>query len=598
MFVAVSAYSCYNSVRSISRGMCHITRGADLSSNCTSSHQHVERGILLRFAIYSRKSKFTGKGESVENQVQLCREYLDRTIDDNDKAIEIFEDEGFSGKNTNRPEFQRMIAAVEKREFDYIVCYRLDRISRSVSDFSLLIESLSKLGVEFICIREQFDTTNPMGRAMMHIASVFAQLERETIAERIRDNMLMLARTGRWLGGHTPFGFESAQLKNMTVDGKTRTSFMLSTVPAEITIVRQIFDLYSENHSLTKIETYFAQSGIKTRGGKTFKTIGIREILSNPVYCVADEAAFDYFYEQGASISGEKKDFSGRVGVAAYNRTNSKSTYQKKQPITEWVIAVGKHEGIIESSIWIKVQKHLSLNKLTYNFYKPQNPVALLSGVLVCAKCGSPMRPRVSSYREYKKGQPYDTRTYTYKCELKRMSKRVTCDCPDINGNVLDKIICEELMNYKSPDSSVGRQLANLRSGIDDTGGAARKKARMLEQRITEKSAEIKKMIYALAKEADNSYLHEYIKQEVEELGSQITAMKQELFMLEQETKQTDDFGSQYEIIEGALELFTKTFDIASVEEKRAFIKSIIQKITWDGEEVDIFLSGESKQQG
>lgn len=94
-------------------------------------------------------------------------------------------------------------------KFDYLVCYRLDRISRNVSDFSTLIEKLNKLDISFISIKEQFDTSTPMGRAMMFISSVFAQLERETIAERIKDNMYELARTGRWLGGKTPHGFSS-----------------------------------------------------------------------------------------------------------------------------------------------------------------------------------------------------------------------------------------------------------------------------------------------------------------------------------------------------------------------------------------------------
>ena len=96
-----------------------------------------------------------------------------------------------------------MMDAAKKRQFKAIIVYRLDRISRNVSDFSGLIEELARLDISFISIKEQFDTSTPMGRAMMYIASVFSQLERETIAERIRDNMHELAKTGRWLGGTT-----------------------------------------------------------------------------------------------------------------------------------------------------------------------------------------------------------------------------------------------------------------------------------------------------------------------------------------------------------------------------------------------------------
>ena len=153
-------------------------------------------------AIYSRKSRFTGKGESIGNQVELCREYIRTAFGQEyaEKAI-VFEDEGFSGGNLNRPGFKRMMEAARDRRFQAVVVYRLDRISRNISDFSTLIQELGRLGIDFVSIRENFDTSSPMGRAMMYIASVFSQLERETIAERIRDNMHELAKTGRWLGG-------------------------------------------------------------------------------------------------------------------------------------------------------------------------------------------------------------------------------------------------------------------------------------------------------------------------------------------------------------------------------------------------------------
>ena len=156
-------------------------------------------------AIYSRKSKFTGKGESIGNQVELCKEYI--KVHYGEEALRdavIYEDEGFSGGNLNRPAFKEMMTAVKKRKHKAIIVYRLDRISRNISDFSGLIEELSYLNVAFISIREQFDTGSPMGRAMMYIASVFSQLERETIAERIRDNMHELAKTGRWLEVQRP----------------------------------------------------------------------------------------------------------------------------------------------------------------------------------------------------------------------------------------------------------------------------------------------------------------------------------------------------------------------------------------------------------
>ena len=151
-----------------------------------------------KFAIYSRKSKFTGKGESIANQIELCKRYI-QTHNENvrDEDIILFEDEGFSGGNVKRPQFQLMMSELRNKKIKAVVCYRLDRISRKISDFSSMIDEFAEYDVAFVSIKEQFDTSSSMGKAMMYISSVFAQLERETIAERIRDNMHELARTDR-----------------------------------------------------------------------------------------------------------------------------------------------------------------------------------------------------------------------------------------------------------------------------------------------------------------------------------------------------------------------------------------------------------------
>ena len=208
-----------------------------------------------KIAIYFRKSKFTGKGECIGNQVELCKEYIRVHYGDvaSDKAI-VYEDEGFSGGNLNRPAFKKMIEAAKKKEFSAIIVYRLDRISRNVSDFSGLIEDLTRLDIAFVSIKEQFDTSTPMGRAMMYIASVFFQFVRETIAERIRDNMHELAKTGRWLGGTTPTGYASEAVKSITIDGKSKKACKLRLIPEEADIIRMIYDLYIYRNEFSDLD--------------------------------------------------------------------------------------------------------------------------------------------------------------------------------------------------------------------------------------------------------------------------------------------------------------------------------------------------------
>ena len=173
-----------------------------------------------KIAIYSRKSKYTGKGESIGNQVELCKNKINSIYEDVDfeKDVVIFEDEGFSGYYTKRPAFQKMMEAVKNKEIKCIFFYRLDRISRNVKDFCEIKEILEDYDVNFYSASENFENITPSGKAMIMMTSVFAQLERDTLAERVRDNMLELAKTGRWLGGTTPTGYKSEAVESISFE--------------------------------------------------------------------------------------------------------------------------------------------------------------------------------------------------------------------------------------------------------------------------------------------------------------------------------------------------------------------------------------------
>lgn len=557
----------------------------------------VERGIHMKFGIYSRKSKFTGKGESVENQVQLCKEYIERHYGDIEQhTLEVFEDEGFSGKNTQRPEFRRMLAMTHKRQLDYVICYRLDRISRNVSDFSSLIEDFSHNKVSFICIKEQFDTSTPMGRAMMYIASVFAQLERETIAERIRDNMMMLARTGRWLGGNTPLGFKSTKVSKETVDGKVKTSFKLSPIEQELDIVRLIYKQYLELRSLTKVETYLVQHGIKTRKDIFFSTATLREILTNPVYCIADDKVLNYFMECEADVcfQSDKSEFDGSYGIAAYNRTKSEGKMQSKNNISQWIVTIGKHQGVIESNDWIRTQKVIKTNMPKKFGGRVQNQSSLLSGLLVCKHCGSFMRPRVNSN---KRRDTDGNQTFAYMCELKKKSKSENCKVPNLNGNELDKIICDELLKYDIEGSPINLKLKSLKRSLSNSGSLAQLSLDNVRAQLKDRKSQIDDCLNLLIRsQGKESTLYDYTAKKIDELDNDLAELRKEECKLIQETEVTENYDDQIDIIFDALKSFVNSFKIASTPDRRIFLRSIIEKIEWDGHNVHIFLFGESPE--
>ncbi|WP_340148015.1 recombinase family protein [Dendrosporobacter quercicolus] len=399
--------------------------GFQFSGTAAPPHRNIQQtkeNAGEQIAVYSRKSKFTGKGESIENQIELCKQYIRAHYPNcKDDGIFIYEDEGFSGGNTERPEFKRMMAEARAKKFSAIVCYRLDRISRNIGDFAKLIEELDGLKVSFISIKEQFDTSSPMGRAMIYISSVFSQLERETIAERIRDNMHELSKTGRCLGGTSPPGYVSEQVENVTIDGKTKKACKLKIIPEEAEIIKQIYKVFLETNSLTKTETYFIQNGYKTKNKKLFTRFALRNILTNPVYMIADEDAYRYLIENEVDLFAEKKDFDGKHGIMTYNRTIQKSGKANQiRPMEEWIVAVGKHIGLIKGSEWIQVQEYLEQNR-SKSFRKPRSNVALLSGLLFCT-CGDYMRPKLS-----KRLDAQGEFIYSYLCAMKEKSRSHVC---------------------------------------------------------------------------------------------------------------------------------------------------------------------------
>ena len=251
----------------------------------------MDKGVMVMqeiIAIYARKSRFTGKGESIGNQVDECKEYLKTTIY-SEYEVKVYEDEGKTGANLNRPKFQEMMGDVRSNKIKMIVCYRLDRLSRSVSDFTNLYNELQSLNVEFCSVRDKFDTTTPMGKAMMYISSVFAQLERDVITERIKDNMANLAKTGRWLGGNTPLGYKSKKVEKIDIEGKKRSLFMLEAIEEEKDIVVLIFSKYRECKSLTGVVTYLINNHIKTKRNNNLTRFAVKMILENPVHAIADK---------------------------------------------------------------------------------------------------------------------------------------------------------------------------------------------------------------------------------------------------------------------------------------------------------------------
>lgn len=323
-------------------------------------------------AIYARQSIDKKDSLSIEEQIDLCK----RCVGDD---VRIFQDKGFSGKNTKRPAFTELMAAVEAGQIQKIAVYRLDRFSRSIADFSRVWELLRRHNVEFQSVTERFDTSSSMGMAVMNIVLVFAQLERETTAERVKDNYIHRFTLGAWPGGPAPYGFELVKIMD---DGR-KVSSLAANDKAET--VRAIFEAYAEpGTSLRSIAKSLTAKGVRGPKREVWDNVTLSRILHSPLYVRADEDIYWHYIGKGLQIQQEARAFDG---VHACNvigrRDRSKNKYNS---IDGQYLTVANHEGLIDSHLWLQVQEKLAENPQISR--ANAGKYTWLTGLLKCGKCG------------------------------------------------------------------------------------------------------------------------------------------------------------------------------------------------------------------
>jgi len=270
----------------------------------------------------------------------------------NIKDYEIFEDPGFSAKNTDRPQFQAMMTRIRAGEFSHMLVWKIDRISRNLLDFSEMYRELKRYGVAFVSKNEQFDTSTAVGEAMLKIILVFAELERNMTAERVTAVMLSRANNGQWNGGKIPYGYDySPETKVFTPH------------PTEAQIVQTIYDTYEEKRSLIQVAKYLNLKGISSRKGTQWSAVTVHKILTSVFY----------------------------IGDYRYNMRDEEDGFKTKDE-SEWVVIENHHPAIITNPQFGRVQELLQSNsRLAKRQFKTSKNVHIFSGLLVCGKCGCNM---------------------------------------------------------------------------------------------------------------------------------------------------------------------------------------------------------------
>lgn len=370
----------------------------------------------LKVAIYIRVStKWQIDKDSLPLQREDLPKYAELVLGITN--YEIFEDAGYSAKNTDRPAYQRMIARLRTGEFSHVLVWKIDRISRNLLDFASMYQELKDYGITFVSKNEQFDTSSAMGEAMLKIILVFAELERNMTSERVKAVMLSRASNGEWNGGKIPFGYNY---------DKENREFSINE--AEATIIKSIYEQYEQVQSLLVVARSLNERGIHTRRGQNWTPTTVSIILKNPFY----------------------------VGLYRYNyhdesRGNSDCRYLK--PESEWIVTENHHPAIIENEKWERVRMILTNNQRSNRNNKTyvRKNIHIFAGILQCGRCGSNMPSTID--RERADGY----RPSLYQCSRHRRFS--DCDNKYVSDVVLGPFVLNYIANIMKAQNNFGKKL-------------------------------------------------------------------------------------------------------------------------------------------
>ena len=390
----------------------------------------------MAIVLYARKSVERENSISCETQLEYCRSVI--KPDERDEKIITFVDNGFSGGNVNRDGFQKMMKLVRQGKVKKVIVYKLDRISRSLSDFVNILQEFKEHKVEFVSSQESFDTSSPYGEMIVKLLMVFAEFERTSIINRVTQAYAHRSEMGFYMGGRQPYGFELVP----TVIHNVKTK-KLNPIPAEVEQVRYIFEVYAqENVSLRRLLDILVAEGKQPLNGSSWTTAKLSTLLKNPIYVKADSDVYDYYDRHGVRMVTDVSLFTGEYGAQLYGHT-------KHDPdAPDWSdmkLVLLTHPGIVDSDIWLKCQRKLEKNRQIGN--SVSNPTSWLAGKVVCEKCGHTMttiKGKVNKSGEMRRYFNCTGRSHKKTCT----GPKVTIYAEDLE-NMVYECISEKLADLK-----------------------------------------------------------------------------------------------------------------------------------------------------
>jgi DNA invertase Pin-like site-specific DNA recombinase len=473
--------------------------------------------------------------------LDFCRAMI--RPDERGEKIYEFVDNGFSGGNLDRAGFKEMLELIKRGGISRVIVYRLDRISRSLSDFVSIMEQFKKYNVAFVSSQESFDTSTSYGEMITKLLMVFAEFERQSIIERVTHAYQARSDQGIFMGGKCPYGFAFED----TVIHGVKTKRYVSIVN-EISHIRYIFDRYAvPNVTLRRLQDDLIQNGLLPTEGN-WSTARLSAIIRNPIYVKADNDIYEFFLRKNVKIVSDISEFDGIHGVQIYGKT--------KHTAEDWSdmkAVVMTHEGVIPSDLWLACQKKVLSNKRIGNSIS--NETSWLGGMIACKKCGRTMTVTKGG----KRADGSQTRYFSCTGKQNRICEGTVTVYADSLEEMADTLIGEKLLSLKT---------CRKKTSADNSA-----KINSLKNRIAEIRASEDKLVSLMLDGNVGADMLALLSERAKRFSEEKRELTEKIEALEDTMKE----------VSGVVN-FAEKWKTAAFEEKKAVCHLLIEKIYIDGD--------------
>ncbi len=478
---------------------------------------------LVRCAVYTRKSTEEGLEQeynTLDAQREACESYIQSQVSRGWEIIPThYDDGGFTGANTDRPAFNRLITDIKAGLIDTVVVYKVDRLSRSLADFANIMELFDKHNVSFVSVTQYFDTSSSIGRMTLNILITFAQFEREMISERIRDKISRSRQKGKYMGGQPVLGYDVIE-KKLVINENEKYQ------------VQKIYDFYVNNRSISEIVDIINNWGWTTKqwktkrgrlaGGRPFNKQVLYTILKNPLY-IGKIRHHDKVYD-------------------------------------------GEHEAIITQDIFNNVQILLKTNSVAQTNTNRRRINSMLRGVLFCGSCGSRM---VKSYTSK------NSKKYTYYTCLNAIKNgRNKCSNKSVPSVKLDEFVVNHIKDLATNPEFLGRFIEAYSKQKHSEIENIKNELKTLTVKLA--SYQIERDRMALDNKLTDIEALDRTNEQLEKVSDRIQYLEKKKNILSDTYLNAGD-------ITITLNKFFPVWDTLTINEQNRIMDKLFKQILWDG---------------